>query len=54
MAADGSLHRQVISTHDIDYVTKESPCLPSARISTTCVISEGMNDLYVYVSSEKI
>ena len=55
----GSLRRQDISSHDIDYVQYVSPGLTWGRILSTCVISMWINGLiykmqiYVYVPSEK-
>ena len=41
----GSLCRQAISTHDIDYVKQVGPSLPWRRISATCVMSLWRNDM---------
>ena len=41
----GSLHRQDISSHDIDYVKYVGPGLTWGRILSTCVISMWSNDI---------
>ena len=41
----GSLRRQHISTHDIDYLEWVSTCLTWGRISTTCVMTIWWNDI---------
>ena len=45
MAADGSLHRQGISSHDTDYVEYVGSGLTWERILSTCVISMWSNDI---------
>ena len=48
----GSLRRQDISTHDIDYVELVRFCLTWARISTTCVMSmwrNGIKHKYIFL-----
>ena len=40
----GSLHSQVVSTHDIDYVEWLATCLPWQKISSTCAITVWGND----------
>ena len=40
----GSLRRQDISTHDIDYVEYVSSCLTWGRVSTTCIMSMWRNN----------
>ena len=52
----GSLCRQDISTHDIDYIEQVSSCLAWGRISTTCVMSVWRNYIncrYVFVFIRK-
>ena len=41
----GSLRRQDISSHDIDYVVEAGPCLTRGGISTTCVLLVWRNDV---------
>ena len=41
----GSLRRQDISSHDIDYVEYASPGLTGRRILITCIISMWSNDI---------
>ena len=41
----GSLRRQDISSHDIDYIEYVGPSLTWGRILSTCVISMWMNDI---------
>ena len=46
----GSLRRQNISSHDIDYVEEAGPCLTRGGISTACVLLVGRNDIkYEYM-----
>ena len=45
----GSLRRQVISIHDIDYVEPVGICLTWGRISTMCIVSMWNNDINVYI-----
>ena len=40
----GSLHRQIIRNHDINYARQTDPCFPREWISTTCVILVLWND----------
>ena len=50
----GSLRRQDISSHDIDYVEYVGPCLTWIRISSTWVISMLRNDIkckYLFMSA---
>ena len=50
----GSLRRQDISSHDIDYVEEAGPCLTWGGISTTCVLLVWRNDIkYKYMLSLK-
>ena len=60
MAADalaGSLRRQDMNSHDIDYVEYESPGLTWGRILSTCVISMWSNNIeckYMFMPLWKI
>ena len=49
----GSLCRQAINNHDIDYVGWAGPCLSRYRISSTCLIAILSNDRksnFIYIS----
>ena len=53
----GSLPRQDISSHDIDYVEYVGPGLTWGRILSTCIISMWSNDIkckYMFISLWKI